>query len=111
MHNFDIQVGEEILYKDELDNKIKRDNKNEHVATILTNKRLLMFINTDEYPDYKKILESRGVDTSNIKELIMEISLDDIVRIDNEDKYDKYILNDENCFYITNKIISEKIGK
>ncbi len=111
MHNFDIQLGEEILYKNEDNNYIMRDNSDEHVATVLTNKRLLMFINIDEYPDYKKILESRGIDTSSIKELIMEISLDDIVKIEKEEKYDKYILNDNNCFYITDKEIGEKISK
>ena len=111
IYNFNKLDNEEILLISD-ESILKKDDKEEKISTIVTNKRLILLDYPDASNNYEEVMRtSRGADYILQKEPILTIDLDDIKEIINENNFDKYVLTTSNYFYLNDKEIKTKINE
>lgn len=111
MYNFNKLDNEEILLISD-ESVLRKDDKEEKISTIVTNKRLILLDYPDASNNYEEAMRtSRGADYIQQKEPILTIDLDDIKEIINENNFDKYVLNTSNYFYLSDNEIKNKINE
>ena len=101
MYNIELKSNEQIIeiFDDIL---LKTGNDNINVSVILTNIR---FIILSIPKDKESFRVGRVINNPNYKEIIFETDINNIIDIEKEDDYYKYILKDTNYFYLnSNKI-------
>ncbi len=106
MYNFK-KIKNEKIEKIEDDCVLLFNNKERSISAILTNKRLILL----DYPDgtdYQETLRiSNGVNYMRNKEEFYSININDILNAEN----DKYILKDNNYFFLKTNDINKTIIK
>jgi len=109
MYEFEKLKDEEILLIS--DNTIlKKDEKDINISTVVTNKRLLLLDYPSSVNNYEEALRTtRNQEYLKKKEIILEVNLSDIKEIIEED-YDKYLLSNNNYFYIKDNEVKNKIN-
>ena len=111
IYNFNKLDNEEILLISD-ESVLKKEDKEETISTIVTNKRLILLDNPDATNNYEEALRtSRGIDYVLQKEPILVVNLDEINDIINENNFDKYVLNTSNYFYLSDNEIKHKINE
>jgi len=111
MYNFNKLDNEEILLISD-ESVLRKDDKEEKISTIVTNKRLILLDYPDASNNYEEAMRtSRGADYILQKEPILIIDLDDIKEIINENNFDKYVLTTSNYFYLNDKEIKNKLAE
>lgn len=111
MYNFEKLTGEEILLISD-DSILKEGDHEITISTIITDKRLLLLDYPSKSNNYEEALRtSRGVDYISKKEPILIIKLKDIDKIIEEDKFDKYLLNDSNYFCLKDEKTKNKLNE
>lgn len=101
MYNYELKENEKIIkiFDDIL---LKTGNDNIDVSIIITNIR---FIILSIPKDTESFRVGRVINNPNYKEIIFETDINNIIDIEKEDNYYKYILKDTNYFYLnSNKI-------
>ena len=101
MYNYELKENEKIIkiFDDIL---LKKGNDNIDVSIIITNIR---FIILSIPKDTESFRVGRVINNPNYKEIIFETDINNIIDIEKEDNYYKYILKDTNYFYLnSNKI-------
>ncbi len=99
MYNFKKIKGEKIKYISD-SAILKKDKDLINISVILTNKRLILLDYPSSVNNFEEVLRtSRNVEYIREKEPILIVDLRDIDHIENEE-FDKYILKDENYFYL-----------
>lgn len=87
---------------------IKYHDSVQKVSTVITNKRLLIL-------DYPKDVESfrfgKEVPSPMKKEILFETELENIISIQKESDFDKYILKDTNYFYLNDDTVTNYLLK
>lgn len=96
MFDFKLNLYEEIEIISN-DSILKQDEEGMCVTVVITNQRLLIL-------DFPKDLESfrfgKVIMKPSIKEVLFEVPLEDIVEIEPGEEFDKYVLKDEQSFYL-----------
>ncbi|MBE6150412.1 MAG: hypothetical protein E7162_01155 [Firmicutes bacterium] len=111
MYEYNKLNGEEVVLISD-DAVLKVDDKEENISVIVTNMRLLLFDYPNINMDYQEVLRiSRGVNYISKKEIILELSIFDIKSIEKERDFDKYILKNNNYFYIRDEKVKEYLNK
>ena len=111
MYNFNKLDNEEILLISD-ESVLRKDDKEEKISTIVTNKRLILLDYPDASNNYEEAMRtSRGADYILQKEPILVVNLDEINDIINENTFDKYVLNTSNYFYLNDNEIKIKINE
>ena len=101
MYNIELKNNEQIkeIFDDIL---LKMGNDNIDVSVIVTNMR---FIILSIPKDIESFRVGRVINHPSHKEIIFETDINNIIDIEKEDDYYKYILKDTNYFYLnSNKI-------
>lgn len=101
MYNIKLQDNEQIkeIFDDIL---LKISNDNIDVSVIITNIRFLILSIPKDTESFRV---GRVINNPNYKEIIFETDINNIINIEKEDDYYKYILKDTNYFYLnSNKI-------
>ena len=101
MYNYELKENEKIIkiFDDIL---LKTGNDNIDVSIIITNIR---FIILSIPKDTESFRVGRVINNPNYKEIIFETDINNIIDIEKEDNYYKYILKDSNYFYLNNNEI------
>lgn len=109
MYEFEKLKDEEILLIS--DNTIlKKEEKEVNISTVVTNKRLLLLDYPSSVNNYEEALRTtRNQEYLKKKEIILEVNLSDIKEIIEED-YDKYLLSNNNYFYMKDNEVKNKIN-
>lgn len=111
MYNFNKLDNEEILLISD-ESVLRKDDKEEKISTIVTNKRLILLDYPDASNNYEEAMRtSRGADYVLQKEPILVVNLDEINDIISENDFDKYVLNTSNYFYLNDNEIKNKINE
>lgn len=96
MFDFKLNISEEIEIISN-DSILKQVEEGISVTVVITNQRLLIL-------DFPKDLESfrrgREIMKPFVKEVLFEVSLEDILGIEPGEEFDKYVLKDEQNFYL-----------
>lgn len=96
MFDFKLNIGEEIEIISN-DSILKHSDEGICVTVVITNQRLLIL-------DFPKDLESfrvgRDIIKPSFKEVLFEVSLEDIVDIEPGEEFDKYMFKNEQSFYL-----------
>lgn len=109
IYNFNKLDNEEILLISD-ESILKKEDNEEKISTIVTNKRLILLDYPDGSNNYEEAMRtSRGVDYILQKEPILIVDLEDIKEVINENNCDKYILNTSNYFYLNDNEIKNKL--
>ena len=101
MYNFNLEENEKIerIFDDIL---LKINNDIKSVSVIITNIR---FIILSIPSDIESFRVGRMINYPNFKEVIFECNINDIINIEKENNYYKYILSNTNYFLLnTNEI-------
>lgn len=101
MYNIKLKNNEQIkeIFDDIL---LKIGNDNIDVSVIITNIRFLILSIPKNTESFRV---GRVINNPNYKEIIFETDINNIINIEKEDNYYKYILKDTNYFYLnSNKI-------
>lgn len=109
MYEFSKLPDEEIkIISDE--SLLKHDDMFKNISTIVTNKRIILLDYPSASNNYQEALRtSRGVDYLPKKEVILESNLDNIIKIEKCNDYDKYILLNGTYFYLKDKEVKSVI--
>ena len=108
MYEFEKLKDEEIILISD-NTKLKKEEKDTNISTVLTNKRLILLDYPSAVNNYEETLRtSRNQEFLKKKEVILEINLSDIKEII-EEEFDKYVLKNDSYFYIKDKEIKDKI--
>jgi len=111
LYNFNKLDNEEILLISD-ESILRKDDKEEVISTIVTNKRLILLDYPEESNNYEEAMRtSRGADYILQKEPILIINLEEIKEIVNENNFDKYMLITSNYFYLNDNEIKTKINE
>jgi len=109
MYNFNKLDNEEILLISD-ESVLRKDDKEEKISTIVTNKRLILLGYPDATNNYEEVLRtSRGADYVLHKEPILIVDLYDIKEVISENDFDKYVLHTSNYFYLNDNEVKIKI--
>ena len=101
MYNYELKENEKIIkiFDDIL---LKKGNDNIDVSIIITNMRFIILSIPNDIESFRV---GRVINNPNYKEIIFETDINNIIDIEKEDNYYKYILKDTNYFYLnSNKI-------
>lgn len=111
MYNCNKLDNEEILLISD-ESVLRKDDKEEKISTIVTNKRLILLDYPEESNNYEEALRtSRGADYVLKKEPILVVNLEYIKEIISENTFDKYVLTTSNYFYLNDNEIKTKINE
>lgn len=110
MYEFEKMPGEEIVLISN-ESVLKKDGKDKGISTILTNQRLLLLDYPSAVNNYKEALKSRGASYIMRKEVILAVDLQDIVRVETDENYDKYVMANTNYFYLRDDQIRDAFKK
>ena len=111
MYNFKIMDGEEIILISD-NSLLKKDEDIVEISTILSDKRMILLDFPSKDNNYEEALRtSRGVDYFKMKEVILEINLQDIKDLIPEKEFDQYILTNGNYFYLKDEKIKKEVKK
>lgn len=111
MYELEKLKNEEIMFISD-NTFLKMDDYEKNVSTIITNQRFLLLDYPSDINNYQEILRlASGANYIKYKELILDVFLDDIVDINVEEKYDKYILSNTNYFYLKDDKVKEFMSR
>ena len=112
MYEFDKLNNEKIILISD-DSFLKVDENWKNISSIVTNKRLILLDYPSNINNYEETLRvSRGMDYVRKKEVLFNINLDEIIKMEMDGKY---LLKDGNYFHLKDsgvkKIVDNIINK
>lgn len=109
MYNFIKLENEEIiLISDE--SRLKKNEEEIIISTILTSKRIILLDYPDKSNNYEEVMRiSKGADYILKKEPILIINLNEIKTLEEDDDFDKYLLKNSNYFYLNDPMVKSRI--
>ena len=107
MYEFEKLPNEEIVIISD-DSLLKVDQDNIPISTIITKKRMLLLDYPKKSNDFNEVMRiAKGMDYIRKKEVLLAVLLTEISKIEKDEDYDKYILNNGNYFYLKDDTIKQ----